>query len=82
MASDSVISADMARAIKEHGGDTVKEVTLFDVYSGDKIGPGKKSLAFSLEFRDDEKTLTDEEVNSVFERILSGLERDFDAHLR
>lgn len=79
---DEAVTAEaLAASIRASGGGPVREVTLFDVYSGDKIGPGKKSVAFSLAFGDDERTLTDEEANALFEAILAGL-KELGAELR
>ncbi|MGK7346000.1 MAG: phenylalanine--tRNA ligase subunit beta [Candidatus Nitrospinota bacterium M3_3B_026] len=72
----------IVESIRRHGGKKLREAVLFDVYRGGKIGHGKKSLAFSLEMRDDEKTLTDEEAGRVFEAVVKGLEQDHGAKLR
>jgi phenylalanyl-tRNA synthetase beta chain len=50
------------RAVRAGGGDLLDDVELFDVYSGDQVGEGRKSLAMTLRFRSPERTLTDEEV--------------------
>ena len=60
----------------------VDQVTLFDVYSGEQVPPGKKSLAFSVRFQSAERTLTDEEVNQAQQQIIDRLQRDFGATLR
>jgi phenylalanyl-tRNA synthetase beta chain len=51
----------------------LKTLSLFDVYEGDKLGKDKKSYAFSLEFGSDEKTLTDEDVSKLTEKIVKSL---------
>lgn len=56
-----VASADVAAALAEGAGELLESVTLFDVYTGDQAGAGKKSLAFALRFRAD-RTLTDKEA--------------------
>jgi phenylalanyl-tRNA synthetase beta chain len=57
-----VPAADLIRAVRAGGGDLLDAVELFDVYSGDQVGEGRKSLAMRLRFRSPERTLTDEEV--------------------
>jgi phenylalanyl-tRNA synthetase beta chain len=60
----------------------VEQVTLFDVYSGEQVPQGKKSLALSVRFQSAERTLTDEEVNQAQQQIIDRLQRDFGATLR
>ena len=64
------------------GGSLLREVLLFDLYRGEQIPPGKKSLAFSLTYQADDRTLTDEEVARVQARIVRRLERELGAQLR
>jgi len=60
----------------------VKRVTIFDVYAGEQVPPGKKSLAYSITFQSPAHTLTDEEVNQVQQQILSKLSQELSATLR
>ena len=60
----------------------LKQVNLFDVYEGDKLPAGKKSLALSFTLRDDSKTLTDVEVEQVMQKLLKSFERETGAELR
>jgi phenylalanyl-tRNA synthetase beta chain len=60
----------------------VDSVALFDVYSGEQVLPGKKSLAYHLTFQPTTKTLTDEAVDSIFKQILGKLENELGAKLR
>ena len=55
---------------------------LFDVYVGDPVPPGKRSLAFRLSYRDPERTLTDDLVNSHHQALVAALEKDLGAELR
>ncbi|NLC03760.1 MAG: hypothetical protein GX787_05690, partial [Tissierellia bacterium] len=55
---------------------------LFDIYRGDQIEDGLKSIAFSIIYRSYEKTLTDEEVNKTLKNIIKDLENSLDAKLR
>ena len=64
------------------GFPLVKQVSIFDVYSGEQVAQGKKSLAYSITFQSPDHTLTDEEVNKVQQRILSKLSSELGATLR
>lgn len=68
--------------IEQAGGKLLKRVELFDLYEGQHLEEGKKSLAFALTYYDPEKTLTDEEVAAVHEKLLSELEQKIGAKLR
>ena len=68
--------------IKQYGGKILEDVKLFDVYRGKQVDEGKKSVAFSLIYRDKEKTLTDEEVNEVHSTVLDALKDKLNAVLR
>ncbi|EJX00169.1 phenylalanyl-tRNA synthetase beta chain [gut metagenome] len=63
----------MVKCIENGGGKILESVTLFDVYTGDKVGEGKKSLAYNLVFRASDRTLTDQEVEAAIEKILKNL---------
>jgi phenylalanyl-tRNA synthetase beta chain len=64
------------------GLDKLKGVRLFDVFESEKLGADKKSLAVSFSFLDDEKTLTDKEVEGMMNRIMASLEKELDAEIR
>ncbi len=68
--------------VMKQGTFLLKKLTLFDCYEGKSIPPGKKSLAYSLVFADDERTLQDEEVDTIHENIINGLADKFKAYLR
>ncbi|WP_028128436.1 phenylalanine--tRNA ligase subunit beta [Selenomonas sp. AE3005] len=70
------------QVIAKNGGKFFKGVTLFDVYTGEHVEEGKKSLAFNLQFQSKDKTLTDEEADAAFNNILKAVEKHFDAKLR
>jgi phenylalanyl-tRNA synthetase beta chain len=59
---EDVPAADVERAVRDAAGDLLDTVELFDVYRGEQVGDGRKSLALRLEFRSSERTLTDEDV--------------------
>ncbi|QVK18967.1 phenylalanine--tRNA ligase subunit beta [Mycoplasmatota bacterium] len=69
-------------AIRSKGKSILKSVEVFDVYQGEHVEEDKKSVAFSLLFENVEKTLTDEEVNAAYNRIVKHLEGSFEAILR
>jgi phenylalanyl-tRNA synthetase beta chain len=74
--------AEIAQQIKRSGGFLLKETSLFDVYEGDSVPAGKKSLAYHLVFQAPDKTLTDKTVRKQRERIVKQLAQRFGAQLR
>ena len=68
--------------IKSNDSSILEDVKLFDIYRGMPIPPDKKSCAFSLTYRSNEKTLTDEEVDEVQQKIINDIREKFDAVLR
>ena len=70
------------RALVEAGGGLVGSTMLFDVFAGGAIPEGKKSLAFSVDFRAADRTLTDEEAEQAVERMVARVRRDFSGELR
>lgn len=79
---ETVAAGDIQAAIKEAGAPLVQSVEAFDLYLGDNLGEGKKSLAFNIHFQDPEKTLTDEEVDASFENIVKQMNERFQAKIR
>ncbi len=80
---DSEVGAgDMLREIKAAGGNRVESVQLFDVYEGEQVGAGKKSVAYALTLRAADGTLKDEEVEKIMARVMKALEDKFGAKLR
>ena len=80
---DSDVPADQpAQVIKEAGAPQLASVRLFDIYEGDQIPSGKKSLAFALELRASEGTVTDAQATEVRDRIVSALSERLGARLR
>ena len=78
----TVNAAEIERVIAQNGGQYFKGVTLFDIYTGKQIAEGKKSMAFTMQFQSNEKTLTDAEADEAFQRILSAVQQEFQAELR
>ncbi len=60
----------------------LKDIGLFDIFESDKLGEGKKSMAMSFVFQDDEKTLTDNEVEQFMQKIITIFEKDLNAQIR
>jgi phenylalanyl-tRNA synthetase beta chain len=79
---DGVAAGALEHALRAAGGDLVSDVALFDVFAGDPVPPGARSLAYSIEFRSPERTLTDPEVDAAVEAIASALRERFGAELR
>ncbi|HTI14501.1 MAG TPA: phenylalanine--tRNA ligase subunit beta [Dictyobacter sp.] len=80
---DEKISAQIIHDnIVRHGGELLKSVTLFDVYTGDPIPAGKKNLTYSLIYQAQDRTLKDAEANALQEHIIKVLNEDFKAVLR
>ena len=73
IADDGVLAAQIEGIIKKKAGNIFESLTLFDVYKGKQVPEGKKSMAYSVVFRAEEKTLTDEDVNPVVDSILKAL---------
>jgi len=79
---ESLPAERVAELIRRTGGKVVREVRLFDVYRGEKIGAGKKSLAYNLTYQASDKTLSDKDVAGLRAHILRRLEQELGAKLR
>jgi phenylalanyl-tRNA synthetase beta chain len=79
---ESIPAERVAEIIHQAGGKVVTEVRLFDVYRDEKIGPGKKSLAYSLTYQAVNKTFSDKDVAGMRSRIVYRLEQELGAVLR
>lgn len=79
---ESIAAEKVATTIQTAGGNMVVDIKLFDVYRGEQIGAGKKSLAYSLTYQAPDRTLTDDEVARLREKIIRNLEQVLDARLR
>lgn len=78
----SVTMADIEKVVKDSEKKILRDVTLFDVYEGDKLPEGKKSYTITLTLRDDEKTLQDKYIDNVMNRIIANLRNRLGAELR
>jgi phenylalanyl-tRNA synthetase beta chain len=79
---ETVPAARVEALIRQTGGDILTHVRLFDVFRGEQIGPGKRSLAYSLTYQPRDKTMTDAEAAAVRNRIVKRLEQELGAKLR
>ena len=73
---------EIERCVWDSGIELVEHVQFFDVYRGDQVGPGRKSLAFSIRFRSPERTLTNDEVSTSIETVVRLVKDRFSAALR
>ncbi|MDD9205560.1 phenylalanine--tRNA ligase subunit beta, partial [Georgenia sp. 10Sc9-8] len=78
----SVPAAEVLAAVREGAGELAEDVRLFDVYTGEQLGPDRKSLAFALRLRAPDRTLTAEESAQVRTRIVEVAHDRFGAELR
>jgi phenylalanyl-tRNA synthetase beta chain len=79
---EEVPAARVAQVLHRHGRPWLEEARLFDVYTGEPIAPGKRSLAFRLSYRDPERTLTDDLVNPHHQALVEALAGELGAELR
>ena len=79
---DALPAAQIEALIRQTGGETLTDVRLFDIYRGEQIGAGKKSLAYSLTYQNPERTLTDKDGAKLRNKIVKRLERELGAQLR
>ena len=73
LCDDAVPVGSLEETIQQAAGKLLEQVTLFDVYKGDQIADGKKSVSFSLRLRSHEGTLTDEQADAAMKRVLKAL---------
>ena len=78
----NIISKDIEKIIKSAGGSLLTDIEVFDVYTGVNVPDDKKSIAYSLIFTDNKKTLTDEEVNALMEKVINNVCNKFGAEIR
>ncbi|HEY0829002.1 MAG TPA: phenylalanine--tRNA ligase subunit beta [Bacilli bacterium] len=79
---DSILVGDIVNKIRETAGPLLESVKVFDIYTGERLGKEKKSVAFALVYRHRERTLTDEEVSSLHGEVVQALTQTFAAELR
>ncbi len=77
-----VTSGSLLECIRNNAGDYFESASLFDIYTGEKLGAGKKSLAYNIVFRAKDRTLMDEEVNAARDAVATAAARELGAKLR
>ena len=77
-----VLAGDLVQTIKRAANKLLQNVEVFDVYEGKGVEDGKKSVAISLYYLDNEKTLTDEDLQPVHQKVLNALTDEHSAVLR
>jgi phenylalanyl-tRNA synthetase beta chain len=79
---EEVTAAELVDAAREAAGPELTEIRPFDLYRGEQVGEGRKSIAFAVSFQSPERTLTDEDAAGLRERIVAALAKRFGAELR
>jgi phenylalanyl-tRNA synthetase beta chain len=79
---EEVAAGDLVSAAHEAAGAELREMRAFDVYRGEQVGEGRKSIAFSVSFQADDRTLADKDAARLREAIVQRLAERFGAELR
>jgi phenylalanyl-tRNA synthetase beta chain len=79
---ESVRAGDLVAEAERAAGPELREFRPFDVYRGEQVGPGKKSIAFAVSFRSPKRTLTDEDATRLRGLVVDALAERFGAKLR
>ena len=79
---EKISSNEVIKSIKEINSNLLHHIKLFDIFRSESLGQGKKSLAFQLEFYNESRTLTEDEVEKEFWQIVKFVEKKLDAKLR
>lgn len=79
---ESIAAAELVRLARNTAGQWLESIQVFDLYVGERLGAGKKSIALSLIYRHAERTLTDEEVSELHAKVVQALGESFEAELR
>lgn len=82
LVKDEILVKQIEDVLRQRGGKILEGIKLFDVYKGKQVPEGMKSVAYSITFRAEDRTLTDEDVNKAMVKILDGLKNNLDAQLR
>jgi phenylalanyl-tRNA synthetase beta chain len=80
--AEDVLAGDLVNAARVAAGSELRTIRIFDVYRGDPIPAGRKSVALHVSFQSPERTLSDEDAREIRERIVAALKEQFDAELR
>jgi len=79
---EATLSADIEAVIKKNGGFLLRQIDLFDIFRGEQIGQGMKSMAYRLTYQAPNRTLTDKDVGKLREKIINQLEQALGAKVR
>ncbi len=79
---EGITHKEVVDGIREVGRDLLEEITLYDIYRGSQVPPGREALTFALVFRSGKRTLKDEEVDGLMEKIFARMEKDYNVTLR
>ena len=82
MIDKQIQAKDIEKIIKSAGGSILSDIEVFDVYTGTNIPENKKSIAYSLTFIDNKKTLTDDEINNLMNKIIENVCKKLGAKIR
>lgn len=77
-----ITNIEVETVIKKSGGRLLTNIDVFDVYTGENISDNEKSIAYSLTFSDSSRTLSDEEVMEIFNKIINDVETKLNCKLR
>lgn len=78
----NIPSKDIEMVIKKSGGSLLTNIEVFDVYTGENVGENEKSIAYSLTFNDSKRTLTEEEISEIFNKVIDTVTSKCNAKLR
>ena len=79
---ETVPAAEISRVVGENAGEFLSDFRIFDVYQGDAVQKGKKSVALGLTWQHPSRTLSDEEINTIISSCVNALQEQFNANLR
>jgi phenylalanyl-tRNA synthetase beta chain len=79
---NTINAEDVESVIRKAGGELLEQIELFDLYRGEQVGSNQKSLAFALTYQAADRTLTDDEVGKIRQRVIKQLEQELGAQLR
>src|SRR5207248_11211609 len=79
---EEVAAGELVAAARAAAGPELKEIRVFDVYRGEQVGAGRKSVAFSVAYQSPERTLSEDDATRLRERIVAALAERFGAELR
>lgn len=82
LCDDAVLVRDIEAIFRKHGKKLLEKIVLFDVYKGKQIPDGKKSIAYSLTLRAEDRTLTDEEIERIISKIVRDMEQELHITIR